>query len=79
MKHLILNHCFKKFYLRDFFNTLSQHRTFLPLHHASYVTSQMAEVAVPSELFGKSSASSMGYGRRRCRHDGDPSGKILIA
>ena len=57
----------------------SQHRTFHPLHHASYVTSQMAEVAVPRELFGKSTASSMGYGRPLCRHDAGPSSSIQVA
>ena len=47
--------------------------------HGRYVTFQLAEVAVPRELFRKISASSMGCGRPLCRHDGGPSRCIQVA
>ncbi len=47
--------------------------------HGRYVTFQLAEVAVPRELFQKFSASSMGCGRLLCRHHGGPSSSIQVA
>ena len=41
--------------------------------HGRYVPFQLAAVAVPRELFRKSSASPMGCGQPLCRHDGGPS------
>ncbi len=48
--------------------------------HGRYVTFQLAEVAVPSALFTEILRPSLtACDRRRCRHDGDPSSKFLIA
>jgi hypothetical protein len=37
--------------------------------HGRYVTFQMAEVAVPRQMFAESCRSSPGYRRRPLRHD----------